>query len=114
MKTLLICLMLLAGIKSNGQSKKLNSGGLGRIQVSGEQGQGVPYVKADTTSWLSIFLRESQRPTYTILFQKDSHVSAYNKFGSDTLFIVDTVLEFDNNKIRYIKIGDKVYPLKTN
>ncbi len=91
MKTLLICLMLLAGIKSNGQQ-----------------------LKADTTSWGSIYLRESKKPAYTISFQKEGRVSAYNKPNSDTLYIVDTVLEFYNNKIRYIKIWNKVYPLKIN
>lgn len=101
-KLILSVFMLLAVSKSNGQKLKdtylLN-----------------PYYTTSVYTGKSIFFVDTtQKANYTISFQKDGRISAYNKPNSDTLYIVDTVLEFYNNKIRYIKIGDKVYPLKTN
>lgn len=101
-KLILSVFMLLAVSKSNGQKLKdtylLN-----------------PYPTTSVYTGKSIFFVDTtQKANYIFSFQRDSHLSAYNKFGSDTLYIVDPVLYFYNNKIRYIKIGNKVYPLKTN
>lgn len=101
-KLILSVFMLLAVSKSNGQKLKdtslLN-----------------PYPTTSVYTGKSIFFVDTtQKANYIFSFQRDSHLSAYKNPGSDTLYIVDTVLEFYNNKIRYIKIGNKVYPLKTN
>lgn len=97
MNKLLLAFMLFASIKSNGQ-------------------------KYDTTSFGSISERDttfksrfsqSMKVSSLIWNNSPAKMAAYINPGSDTLHIIDTILELYGNKIRYIKINSKVYPLKS-
>lgn len=97
MKQLLFAFMLLASLQSNGQ-------------------------RYDTTIWGSFYYRDTTKK-YQLIFSEPISkkliltsaykTSTYMPANSDTLYIMDSVIVLYDLKIRYIKIGDKVYPLKT-
>ena len=102
-KLILSVFMLLAVSKSNGQKLKDTS----FLQF----GAGKTYTTSERIPNIWDFYGNPR----SIYFMRDAgKTSAYLTPPSDTLYIMDTVIELYNNKIRYIKIGEKVYPLKTN
>lgn len=96
MKQLLFAFMLLASLQSNGQKYDTTT----RVSI----------YESDTTKNYSLIFSESTPKK--LIFQSGYKQSAYMPANSDTLYILDSVIVLYDLKIRYIKIGDKVYPLK--
>lgn len=97
MKPLLILLLFFITVQSNGQTKKkskLDGSLKGKVATSG------------TTP----FFVDTSKAKWFINEQPISY--AYLPNNSDTLIMMDTVLNLYGHIIRYIKIGGKVYPLK--
>ncbi len=62
--------------------------------------------------WDSSWLTSRADNDYRLQINGNNELSAFINKGSDTLIILDSVLRLYDFFIRYIKIGDKVYPLK--
>lgn len=91
-----LCLMLLA-LQSNGQQTKWTIKNGMMIRDSSTVSK---YLYSDNPNW-KLFISSNEPKLY-----------AYLPNNSDTLIIIDTVWNFYDHIIRYIKIGNKVYPLK--
>ncbi len=92
-----ISLMLLGSIKSYSQT---DSSALLDTKIR----------KGDKWTWNdSLIKRNSQ---YSLRVSTEPKSYAYLRNNSDTLIIMDTIWNLYDHIIRYIKIGDKVYPLK--
>ncbi len=120
MKILLTIVICLLSFKSNGQKKDINKDALKLIRSS-DSIMRIGFLSKDT-SLLNLYTSNSTGSQFMIkpmtdyamklTFMRDGNISAYQKAGSDTLVITDSVFSIYNFKIRYIKIGEKVYPLK--
>jgi len=109
-KLILSVFMLLAVSKSNGQKVK-DTSSLKYYPNKVYYGTSLFTNKSEKVYTISDFYNKPQ----SLYFMREGNItSAYLTPPSDTLYITDTVIELYNNKIRYIKIGNKVYPLKTN
>lgn len=110
-KLILSVFMLLAVSKSNGQKIKKDTTSCGSVYESEIKEPFLKYYPNRTYTGTNLFTDTAKKITISNNVPK---VWAIINSGSDTLIILDTVIELYNNKIRYIKIGNKVYPLKTN
>ena len=63
---------------------------------------------------LNGYLIQNDNTKRFIQFYDNAKLQAYIQGKSDTLVILDTVITFYNNRIRFIKIGKKTYPLKSS